>query len=86
MPEGSCGVRVPLDCLHGPKDAATVKRIKTTQNMRKLKSAQKHIARALANTERAVNLLEESGFAPQAYTLDEAGESMEELSETLAAL
>jgi hypothetical protein len=54
--------------------------------MRKLKSAQKHIARALANTERAVNLLEESGFAPQAYTLDEAGESMEELSETLAAL
>jgi hypothetical protein len=63
--------------LTRPKDAETVK---------KIKAAQKQLVRALANLERAANHLEEAGLTPQAYILDEAGESVEELSEILAAL
>lgn len=54
--------------------------------MKKIKAAQKQLARALANLERAANHLEEAGLKPQAYILDEAGESVEDLSEILAAL
>jgi hypothetical protein len=60
-----------------PKDAATVK---------KIKAAQKQLVRALANLERATNHLKEAGLTPQAHILDEAGESVEELSDILAAL
>jgi hypothetical protein len=54
--------------------------------VKKIKAAQKQLVRALANLERAANHLEEAGLTPQAYELDAAGESVEKLSEILAAL
>ena len=54
--------------------------------MKKIKAAQKQLVRALANLERATNHLKEAGLTPQAHILDEAGESVEELSDILAAL
>jgi hypothetical protein len=63
--------------LTRPKDAAIVK---------KIKAAQKQLVRALASLERAANHLDDAGLAPQAHILDQAGEAVEELSETLAAL
>jgi hypothetical protein len=55
-------------------------------DVKKIKAAQKQLDRALANLDRAANHLEGLGLGPQAHILDEAGEAVEELSETLAAL
>jgi len=54
--------------------------------MKKIKAAQKQLDRALANLDRAANCLEEAGLTPQAHILDGAGESVEELRDTLAGL
>jgi hypothetical protein len=54
--------------------------------MKKIKAAQKQLDRALANLDRAANLLEEAGLTPQSQILDGAGGPIEELREILAAL
>jgi hypothetical protein len=54
--------------------------------MKKLKDAQKQLARAVKSLERAASLMEDAGFTPQSDFLDQSATSIEELSETLAAL
>lgn len=54
--------------------------------MKKIKAAQKHLDRALANLEAAANCLEEVGLEPQALNLDEMGGPVEELRDILAEL